>query len=126
LTIWVGRTWQTKRLGTMPALVEKCPSRLILVLMALRPGFTRCRIMLRSNSERRRRVSGPNLAALADRHHCEGLNILSYPEDGLYLVLAPNIDHREALPGSGAGSRLGLQRATLRGDAGCRLCVIAL
>ena len=51
LTIWVGRTWQTKRLGTMPALVEKCPSRLILVLMALRPGFTRYWIMLRSNSE---------------------------------------------------------------------------
>src|SRR5215831_8801822 len=28
---------------------------------------------------------------VADRHHCEGLNILRYPEHRLYLVLAPNM-----------------------------------
>src|SRR5262245_7099057 len=28
---------------------------------------------------------------VADRHHCEGLNILRYPEHGLYFVLAPNM-----------------------------------
>jgi hypothetical protein len=41
-----------RRLRTMPALAVKCPSRLILALMALSPAFTRCRIMLRSNSEK--------------------------------------------------------------------------
>ena len=34
----------------MPDLAVKCPSRLILALIALRPAFTRCLIMLRSNS----------------------------------------------------------------------------
>src|SRR5262249_20372371 len=28
---------------------------------------------------------------VADRHHCEGLNILRYPEHGLYLILTPNM-----------------------------------
>jgi hypothetical protein len=70
-----------RRLRTMPALVVKRPSRLILALMALRPAFTRCRIMLRSNSEKAPVTWKSSLpvgvvvsrCGLRPRHQCQDL-----------------------------------------------------
>jgi hypothetical protein len=60
-----------RRLRTIPPLVVKCPSRLILALMALRPALTRCWIMLRSKFQKGTRHVEEQLAS-----GCCGIKVL--------------------------------------------------
>jgi hypothetical protein len=108
----------------------KCPSRLILALMALRPAFTRWRIMLRSNSEKAPVTDAGEMPDAGEHRH--GSHVRNAGRPRVHLATRPQrslrlgaISHVIKRPIVGCSQITGLvASATSFGAAYLRRCAI--